>query len=231
MALMMAENRRARIRSRLLQAEADRDVRENELIVMIHYEGRVVLPRAVPEKLSPDTSAYNAEQSMPGGALDARIRYSQATLRAESWKLVPSFSIGWFTQSLDREKPFTGWQYGISLPVWFWAPAGRIQAAKTERAIAVNDRENTLHHLDSRYFSLITEYKSAARQLAGYEPDGLERYATMMADAGKRFSSGTIDLYEYLFITGEAFEIQLEYLEALHKHNLLVIQIRQLLGK
>jgi cobalt-zinc-cadmium resistance protein CzcA len=45
------------------------------------------------------------------------------------------------------------------------------------------------------------------------------------------YDKGQIDLFEFIMLVSNAFEIQEEYLDALNKYNQSVIQINKLLGK
>lgn len=232
LSMVMAETRLARIENQLRQLQADRDVFGNNLMVMIHSESPVELPTYPPDRLAvlpPDSFA--TEVTPLAGYLNQEVRYTQASLRAESWKLAPSFSIGWFTQSLNEVKPFTGWQYGISLPVWLWAPVGRIQSAKLNRDIAVNEKENTLHHLSAKYYQLRREYAAATEKLDWYGIKGAGQANIILETGNRSYQTGEIGLFEYIFMISEAFDLQIEYFEALNAHNQLVVQINQILGR
>lgn len=229
---VIADSRQARVEGRLRMSEAESDVLSNDLTVLIHSSTAIALPSAVPERLILlPFEGFSSDVSSLAQYYDHEIRYSRANLRAESWKLAPSFSIGWFTQSIDETEPFTGMQYGISLPIWLWAPVGRIQSAKLHREIAVNDRENSLHHLNARLFQLNRDYNAASSRLDWFEQKGAGHAGTYIEIAIKSFEAGETDLFESVLMLNEAFDLQMDYLDALNAHNQLVISINQILGR
>jgi cobalt-zinc-cadmium resistance protein CzcA len=208
------------------------NVYKNDLKTMIHSEGEIALPEIEPIKMplviSNDFSLDNTQLSKH---LENEIKFSEAIYHTESWRLFPSFEIGWFTQSLDKAKPFMGWQYGISFPIWLWEPVGKIQNARINRDIAVLQQENTLHHLSARYYQLIREFETAQKHLLYYEKNGLLHSQTIIKTGKMSYDKGQIDLFEFIMLVSNAFEIQEEYLDALNKYNQSVIQINKLLGK
>jgi heavy metal efflux system protein len=229
---VIADSRQARIEGRLRMSEAESDVLSNDLTVLIHASTPIALPAIPPERLMLlPHEGFSSDESSLAQYYDQEIRHSKANLRTESWKLAPSFSIGWFTQSIDETGPFTGMQYGISLPVWLWAPVGRIQSAKLHREITLNDRENSLHHLNARLFQLNREYAAAASRLDWFEKKGADHAGVYIEVAVKSFEAGETDLFESVFMLNEAFDLQMDYLDALNTYNQLVIGINQILGR
>lgn len=230
--LTMAESKLARSGHRLREAEAARDIAYNDLLVMIHAGGTYRPPGPIPGRLTlPPAKNFSAEATPLANSLTSGIREARSVLRAESWKLAPSVSVGWFTQSLDQVKPYTGWQYGISIPVWFWGPAGRIQAARLNRDIAVNEMENTLHHLGSAWYRLLREYETASEKLDWYESAGRNQSEMLLGSAMKSYATGSVGFFEYVMMVGEAFDMQADHLEALDKNNQLVIRLMQITGQ
>ncbi len=232
MMLILAESRLARIENLLDRTITENEVLLYELMVLVHSENPVAWPIGMPYRLdSPGYTGFRSENSSLALHLDQEIRYARKGLGAESWKLAPAVNVGWFTQSIDDARPYTGWQFGLSVPLWLWAPAGRIQAARINRDITQNNLENTLHHLGATWFRWSREHEQLMRRLDWFEKNGLKQSDNLLKSSETGFLAGETDLFEHLFLISEAFEIQLEYLDVLNDYNQSVIRLRQILEK
>ena len=230
--VLISESRKAKTELDVRSLRSDMESTLNELKTMIHSDTNYVAPANFPERMEVPTLPSNGmEDNLTMDFLESSLKYEKANLRKESWKLAPSFNIGWFTQSLDRVEPFTGWTYGISLPVWFWVPMGKIKSAKIRRDIAYNEIENGLHHLNSRWFRYRKDLEKAEFTLSYFDEKGLALSLSMISSAEKSYRAGEINLFQYIFTLNEAFSLQIEYLDALNSYNQTVIRIYRLLGK
>ena len=214
------------------ELRADIESTVNELKTMIHSDTDYIAPADFPRRLdTPLLPSGGLSDNLTMDYLESSLIYEKANLRKESWKLAPSFNIGWFTQSLDNIEPFTGWTYGISLPVWFWVPMGKIKSAKIRRDMASNEIENGIHHLESKWYRYNKELEKAEYTLTYFDEKGLSLSVSMISSAEKSYHAGEINLFQYIFTLNEAFSLQLEYLDALNSYNQTVIRINRLLGK
>jgi len=230
--LLISESRKSKTALDVQSLRADLESTLNDLKTMIHSDSDYVAPSVFPERMEkPALPSGGLEDNLTMNYLESSLKYEKANLRKESWQLAPSFSVGWFTQSLDDVKPFTGWTYGISLPVWFWAPMGRIKSAKIRRDIAFNEIENGMHHLQSQWYRYRKELEKAEYSLGYFDEKGISLSLAMISAAEKSYRAGEINLFQYIFSMNEAFALQLEYLDALNNYNQTVILINRLLGK
>jgi len=230
--LLISESRKAKTELDVRSLRADVEATCNELKTMIHSDTDYIAPSAFPERIeTPLLPSGGLTDNLTMNYLASALSYEKANLRKESWRLAPSFNIGWFTQSLDNVEPFTGWTYGISLPVWFWVPMGKIKSAKIRRDIAFNEIENGILHLESKWYRYKKELEKAEYTLTYFDEKGLSLSLSMISSAEKSYRAGEINLFQYIFTLNEAFSLQLEYLDALNRFNQTVIQINRLLGK
>ncbi|MBE0649152.1 MAG: CusA/CzcA family heavy metal efflux RND transporter [Bacteroidales bacterium] len=229
--VLISESRKAKTELDVRSLRADVESMINDLKTMIHSDTDYVTPAAFPTRLdTPLLPPDGLSDNLTMNYLESSLNYEKANLRKESWQLAPSFSIGWFTQSLDDIEPFTGWTYGISLPIWFWVPMGKIKSAKIRRDIASNEIENGMHHLESRWYRYRKELEKAEYTLTYFDEKGLSLSLSMISSAEKSYRAGEINLFQYIFTLNEAFALQLEYLDALNSYNQTVIRINNLLG-
>lgn len=230
--LLISESKKSKTDLDVRSLKAEKESILNELQTIIHSDTDYVAPANFPERMeTPGLPSGGLSGNLTMSYLESSLSYEQANLRKESWQLAPSFSIGWFTQSLDNVEPFTGWTYGISLPVWFWVPMGKIKSAKIRRDMAANDIENGIHHLESYWYRYKKELEKAEYSLNYFDEKGIALSLSMISSAEKSYRAGEINLFQYIFSLNEAFSLQLEYLDALNSYNQTVIKINRLLGE
>ena len=90
---------------------------------------------------------------------------SQTSLSLERQYLLPDlqFSIFQGTNNGLNAQNYSGFQAGISIPIWFGANKSKINAAKTQTMIIENEYENYKIQLDSKYQRLISDLKKFSR--------------------------------------------------------------------
>lgn len=230
--LYISESRMSKAEMDVRALRSDMESILNDLKTLLHTDSDYVAPAVFPIRMQPHAMPQEGfTDNLTMNFLRSSLDYEKANLRKESWKLAPSFTIGWFTQSLDEVEPFTGWTYGISLPVWFWVPAGKIKAARIKRDIATNEIHHGMHWLQSRWYHYRKELEKAEFALNYFDTKGLALAESMVKSTETSYRAGEISLFQYIFSLNEAFSLQLEYLDALNSYNQTVIQINRLLGK
>ncbi len=153
-----------------------------------------------------------------------------AVVKNESSQYLPDFSIGYFNQSIDHATGFDGVQLGMSFPLWFWSRSGKVKAAQIARDKAEN-------HLDAEIRRATLEVDNHFRQLEKfiyilnyYEERALRQANLILDHSLKAFSEGNISYIEYANAASDAFDIKMEYLEAINNYNQTVIRINYLIG-
>jgi len=231
LAVLMSEMKVAKTEIEVKMIQSDLESTGNKLNTMIHSDTDYVAPAEFPEKLpKPVLPSEDFSDNLTMNYLQSALKYEKANLRKESWKLVPSFNVGWFTQSLDQVEPFTGWTYGLSVPIWLWVPIGKIKSARIKRDIAFNEIENGFYHMKSKWYRYQKELEKADHLLNYFEEKGFRISESMITVAEKSYQAGEINLFQYIFTLNEAFTLQLEYLDALNQYNQTIIKINRLLG-
>ncbi len=159
------------------------------------------------------------------------INVSKALLSLERTRLLPDFTAGYSKQTENGNTGFYGYQIGISIPLWFRPQKARIQSADIATKIADADYENTRNDLITTYNQQLKEYQKWQEQLAYYDSSGLQQSEAIIKNAQTNYTSGNISYIEYIQDLTEAFDIRLQYLNALNQNNQTVIYINYLLGK
>ncbi|MGN6605337.1 MAG: TolC family protein, partial [Ginsengibacter sp.] len=214
------------------QAQKDLQIDEQELQKWLNTNRRlqVTIPlEKVNMSINEDSSALPQNP-----VLDyylQNINVSKALLSLERTRLLPDFTVGYSKQTENGNTGFYGYQIGISIPLWFRPQKARIQSADIATKIAHADYENTRNDLITTYNQQLKEYQKWQEQLAYYDSSGLQQSEAIIKNAQTNYTSGNISYIEYIQDLTEAFDIRLQYLNALNQNNQTVIYINYLLGK
>lgn len=213
------------------QAQKDLQIDEKELQKWLNTEQSLQLTMPL-EKL---TMSVNADSSVlsQNPVLNyylQNINVSQALLSLERNRLLPDFTVGYSKQTENGSGDFYGYQVGISIPLWFRPQKARIQSADIATKIAQADYENTQNNLIATYNQQIKEYQKWEEQLTYYDSSGLQQSEAIIKNAEINYRSGNISYVEYIQDLTQAFDIRLQYLNALNENNQTIIYIDYLLG-
>ncbi|RZL15148.1 MAG: hypothetical protein EOO89_14470 [Pedobacter sp.] len=233
-----------RVRSQVSKTRSEIRATEKHLWYLLGSTSQTIIPDTTLTKLPftpSDTAEIQNNPTMIAGRALVDIR--DAELKSEQAKWLPDFTIGYFNQSLigtqtvngaernfTSSDRFTGFQLGVSFPLWFRPQAARIQVSRLQAnaAQAALDRDKAI--LASRISSALEQYRQHLQFLQFYEQSALRQANLISRQATKAYKAGEADYLEYLQALERAFTIHQEYLDALHQYNLSVIEIEYLLN-
>jgi len=233
LAMLMAETRSVGMGKLLFDLESDLAVVEKELKILMNREGAYFPEDALPERLMPvileDSSWMTGNPSLIVWETQAEIY--KALKQKEQMLMLPDLKLGYFNQSIDAQTGFQGWMFGISVPLWFWSQQGKIQTAQIGEDIAINSLELERKKMSSRIgqlYDLLGKYDHALRL---FEDFALAQADEIVDNATLSYKEGEIDYIEYVQNISMAFEIRLNYLDALNDFNQAVIELDYYLNR
>ncbi|APU68363.1 CusA/CzcA family heavy metal efflux RND transporter [Christiangramia flava] len=151
----------------------------------------------------------------------------QNLLAQQTW--LPDLSLEYFQGSNDQiSGNLHGYQVGLKIPFLFSGRAARVKAAKLETESARFQKENNLKLLAAEEQSLLGELQKFQQELDYYESEGRSLFEELLKTARRSYKGGEIDFFEYIQSLGNAYEIQLNYLENLNAYNQAVIEYHYL---
>jgi cobalt-zinc-cadmium resistance protein CzcA len=228
---LLSESKAWQISSLLKTARIDLEVAEKSLRMTLCTTESFELPPGLPEKLNPPfRNPPDPGMIQPLRYLEQKTELENERVRKEGWSAAPGFSVGWFTQSIDQLGSYQGWQYGLTLPIWFWVPAGRIQAAKIARTMARNEYEWAKTQYGTGLELLMKSLEKQQIVMKYYEKTGLDHADAMIETAEKCYQSGETGYFEYLVSMGEAFDLRLGFLRELELYNKIVLDMTNLIA-
>ncbi len=170
--------------------------------------------------LSSPISAYATQNS---AVANQQLRLARA-------QIAPGFSFGYMNQAARTSSVPERFQFGLSVPLWFWTHSSRIKAAKANLEKTVYQKEWTLQNFSSLWLDASTDYQKHLSSLEYHESTGLKLSETMLDAATRSYAAGEIGYIEYLFTLSQAFDIKASYYEALKDYNTSIIELNYLNG-
>jgi cobalt-zinc-cadmium resistance protein CzcA len=156
---------------------------------------------------------------------DTLYRLEQANVKLEKSRFFPGLSANYFNQTIDQVTGFSGFQVGMSFPLWFLPQGGRIQQAKLQSEIARNEMLVQAQKRDRSVVNLQEKIRSYEDQLAYYEETALKSSTTLIRAATAQLEQQGIEYFEFIGSVTVALDIRREYLRQMIGYNETVIEL------
>lgn len=161
----------------------------------------------------------------------------------EKARLLPSFSVGYFNQSLigtylvgQKEvyygggRRFQGLTAGVAIPIFRKPQQARVEAARLGQQVGEATLSLTQRNLQGELSATIQEIRKLQSSLTYYEQTGLPTARLLADKAGVAFRAGEIGYLQYSQAITQAYQTRASYVDVLGAYNQTVIRLEQLLG-
>jgi len=239
-----AETQRNDIRNQLRQNEGDILVLRTQLKTLLNSSALPDISESSLNELSvqefPDTTALSANPAM--AYMRQQVEIAKNEKRFENAKFAPDLLLGYFSQTLidavntengavatsgDR---FSGFQIGLSLPLWFVPHQGRAKAASYRQQAAQSNYENFQITLQGQWQQAAQQYSKNRNSLEYYKTSALPNADLILKQSQIAFRGGEIGFAEYLLGVRNAISLKEGYLKTLNDYNQSIIYIEFLSG-
>jgi cobalt-zinc-cadmium resistance protein CzcA len=239
-----AESQRNESKNAIFQVESDIFVLREQLKLLLNTND---LPDAPDEDLGAIPFGQSADslliKSNPSLAVARQqVTVSEAGEKVAAARFAPDLLIGYFNQTLigtvdpvsgdvaTKSDRFSGFQVGLSLPLWFVPHHARVKAARYATAAAKSEYENHELQVNANVHQAIRAYDKHKRSLEYYTNTGLPNAQLIIKQSKAAFREGEADYTEYLFGIKNAISIHENYLNALNNFNQTIIYLEFLSG-
>lgn len=241
-----AETRLMEVKNLLAQNASEILMAQSQLQALVNAKNAVSLSKEPLTKLEPMLPADSAasDQNPALAYLKQQIEVSNRQRKLEAAKVLPDFNVGYFSQSLigyqnvngndqyfDASKRFTGFQVGISIPLWFVPQTAKVKAAGINMEVVQSNYEQYQLNVQAHYRQATQEFIKNRNAISYYETGALPHATLLIKQADTAFKSGEIGYVEYLQALRNALSIKENYLQALNQYNQSVITLEFLTGK
>ena len=239
-----AETQRSEAKNRLRQIEADIAVLRTQLKAVLNSSE---LPDVQEKELRVDENSSVADTTLlssnPALAFSRQqIEVAKNEKKVQAAKAGPDLLLGYFNQTLigtvhpesgavaGSSQRFSGFQVGVSIPLWFGPHSGRVRAADYNRKAAESNYESERMNMISVLQQAVQEYSKNKASVAYYQSSALPNAELILKQSQAGFQGGDIGYTEYLIGLKSAITIRENYLQALNGYNQSIIYIEFLLG-
>ena len=240
-----AETQHLEVQNSQRQNIADIEISEARLKALLKSDLRFeatdeLKKRTVPAEVSAAQIQNNPELKL----INQEVNISRQYKRMEKSRIMPDLLVGGFVQSLtgfqnvdgqdvffSRNKKFTGFQLGLSIPLWIKPNIARANAAAFQEESMLKKAEQYQVTLTGNFEQALRELDKNTATLNYYESSALQNADLILSQARKAFHAGEISYIEYLQSLKISIGIKSNYLQAINQCNQSIITLEYLLGK
>lgn len=229
----------------LRQQEADIHIQESQLRKLLFLNGDFSPAESfkrLPLNSQIDTSA--AKNHPVVALMNQQAVIGGQYARLQKNLLMPDLTLGYFSQSLigfqningqdqffGKDRKFTGFQLGLTMPLWAGPQIARSRAATLNAQAMERKAAETSNSMKNKYLSAIQELDKATGSVNYYESSANMQSSLIIKQAQLAFRQGELDFNSFMLALRSALQIQTGYLVALKSFNNAVINIQYLNGQ
>ena len=244
--MITVRSQRLEVKNLLRQVTADLVIFNLKLQTLLNIKSELYLADTILHRadFSPIADSFALAANPSVGYVQQQVEISRFETKLERSRMMPDFSIGYFSQTLigtqdvngiprtfgtgDR---FTGIQAGIAIPLWFVPYTSKIKASKLKEHVAQTNAEYYSKSLSGNYRSLLGEYAKYSNSVDFYEKQAIPEADLIIEQATRSYKAGAMDYLDYIQSLSRALSIKQNYLDALNNYNQTITSIEFITGK
>ena len=219
------------IRLNRMQMESDMNIFKSQLQQATGIQNISIASEWKQQPLPIQFDSTLSEQNSWLRAQHQQVKVSEAEWKTQKSKWMPTFQLGAFNQSLDKESPFWGYSIGATIPLFKTGQSARVNASKLQSRISQMEFETFKLAMNSEYVRAIQEFRQFKEQIKYFNDEGLSLATTLSNAASRSYQSGDIGYVEFIQAMNQSLDIRLNYLTALNNYNKSIISINYLQNK
>lgn len=158
------------------------------------------------------------------------ISVREQMLKLERAKLFPGIILGYQNQSTPDSKILPRFQFGLTVPLWFWTYTAQIKSAGIGVKMAQSQYGLAQLNTHSEYQQALANYQKFSESLAYYTQSALQQADLIIITATRSYQAGETDYVAYVQGLMQAFTIRLEYYQTLRDYHQSIIHLNYLQG-
>ena len=150
---------------------------------------------------------------------------SSENVKIEKLKFFPEVYFGYFVQTINKSSSFTGWQAGLSLPIWYFSQNSNLKEKQIEKQMAENEFEYHQSEIAANTANLITGMNKLFERLNYFYDFGLRQADNIESTANNEYKTHFISLDKYIESINTAYQIRMDYLETINNYNQKALEL------
>ncbi len=239
-----AESQRNQSATQLVQISADIEILRTTLKRLLNS---TQLPDTNSEVLRPlefqvtDSTDANASPLLKFSRQQIDVAEGERKLMAS--RAAPDLSVGYFNQTLigtvdpetsaiaNKNNRFSGFQVGLTVPLWFFPQAGRMKAAAYNKTAAQMEFNQTQTNIENEIRAAIHNCARYKSTMEFYRSSALSTGELLISQAQAAFRAGEIGYAEYLLAVRNGMQAREGYMKSINDLNQSIIYLEYLTGK
>jgi heavy metal efflux system protein len=171
------------------------------------------------------------------------IRVAFRERKLEASRAYPDLKIAYFNQTLigtqningqdvyfGSSKRFDGFQFGLSLPLWFSGNLNKVRAAAYAEEVSRQEAEGSRLAIEEQLNAVRKEVTKNRNSITYYRESALPSASLLREQTESAFRNGEIDYHNMLVNLRQALAIDEGYLSTLYQYNENLITLQYLHG-
>lgn len=160
---------------------------------------------------------------------------AKAITKTEKSKLLPEITFGYNlagmkgtgadNKTYNNSPRFQSGHVGLDIPIFTGSQKAKINAAKVNEIITLNEYEMNLKNFKNNYSIALSQFYKYDKMVKYFENNILKNAAIISSVAQQQFLNGEINYLEWVLLINQATTIESDYLEAVKNKNLAVAEL------
>ncbi|WP_375436154.1 TolC family protein [uncultured Hymenobacter sp.] len=164
-------------------------------------------------------------------AATQNVALSQSGISLVRARRTPALTVGYQNQAFENSTVRYRFQFGVSVPIWFWTYRAQLQAATARSQAAGYQLQVQRLELSTLYQQALADTRKFSASLGYYEQTGVPQSRTIISQSQRLFQAGEISYLVLLQSLNQAFTIQNTYLTTIRDYRQALVELNYLRGE
>ncbi|MFD2784178.1 TolC family protein [Hymenobacter rubripertinctus] len=164
-------------------------------------------------------------------AATQNVALSQSGISLVRARRTPALTVGYQNQAFENSALRYRFQFGVSVPIWFWTYRSQLQAATARGEAAGYQLQAQRLELSSLYEQALADTRKFSASLGYYEQTGVPQSGAIISQSQRLFRAGEISYLVLIQSLNQAFTIQNTYLTTIRDYRQALIELNYLRGE
>ncbi len=225
-----AENLQGQMMFQLKELQKDMQISQAQFQVLLHTN-IAFTPTATAFKIDYKTNSTEVAH-VQLAFLKQEQEVASANTKWQKSKLLPDLHVGYNNTNMrgmgNDAKRFHSAQLGIGIPLFNGAQKAKVNAAKTNEDIALNNYQIGVQALATEKRTAELDFEKYTETVKWYESTGLKNANAILASATQQFTKGEINYSEWAILVNQSISLKSQYLMAIKHLNSTITQLQYL---
>ena len=164
-------------------------------------------------------------------AATQNVALSQSGISLVRARRTPALTVGYQNQAFENSTLKYRFQFGVSVPIWFWTYRAQLQAATARSQAAGYQLQAQRLELSTQYQQALADTRKFSASLGYYAQTGVPQSRAIISQSQRLFRAGEISYLVLIQSLNQAFTIQNTYLTTIRDYRQALVEFNYLRGE